>query len=130
MFFFSILAAYRALDEAGCDIITRRRVRDKGTRLGALWHIFSPHDADKIRDLLHKVSIEKGIKLEQHHDPIHDQSYYLDGPLRERLYKEYGVSGYAIAQCEGDTVFVPGGAPHQVSSSCILDSGKQLLEKK
>lgn len=59
--------------------------------------------------------------MEPHHDPIHDQSCYLDGPLRERLYKEYGVEGYAIVQCKGDAVFIPAGAPHQVRNlhNCI-----------
>ncbi|KAL3278601.1 hypothetical protein HHI36_016143 [Cryptolaemus montrouzieri] len=113
--------AFRAIDEAGCDILTRRRVRDKGELPGALWHIYNAKDADKIRDLLNKVVVEKGGRLEPHHDPIHDQSCYLDGALRERLYKEYGVEGYAIVQCLGDAVFIPAGAPHQVRNlhNCI-----------
>lgn len=116
-----IKEAFRAIDEAGCDILTRRRVRDKGELPGALWHIYNARDADKIRDLLNKVVLEKGERLEPHHDPIHDQSGYLDGPLRERLYKEYGVEGYAIVQCLGDAVFIPAGAPHQVRNlhNCI-----------
>lgn len=86
-----------------------------------MWHIYAARDADKIRDLLNKVVVEKGGRLEPHHDPIHDQSCYLDGPLRERLYKEYGVEGYAIVQCKGDAVFIPAGAPHQVRNlhNCI-----------
>ncbi|KRT82137.1 hypothetical protein AMK59_3258 [Oryctes borbonicus] len=116
-----IKEAFRAIDEAGCDILTRRRVRDKGELPGALWHIYNAKDADKIRDLLNKVVVEKGGCLEPNHDPIHDQSCYLDGPLRERLYKEYGVEGYAIVQCLGDAVFIPAGAPHQVRNlhNCI-----------
>ncbi|XP_060527245.1 probable JmjC domain-containing histone demethylation protein 2C isoform X2 [Cylas formicarius] len=116
-----IKEAFRAIDEAGCDILTRRRVRDKGELPGALWHIYNARDADKIRDLLNKVTVEKGGRLEPHNDPIHDQSGYLDGPLRERLYKEYGVEGYAIVQCLGDAVFIPAGAPHQVRNlhNCI-----------
>ncbi|KAK0086395.1 hypothetical protein PV325_003271 [Microctonus aethiopoides] len=113
--------ALRAIDEAGCDILTRRRVRDRGEAPGALWHIYAARDADKIRDLLNAVALERGARLEPHHDPIHDQSCYLDGPLRERLYREYGVEGYAIVQCLGDAVFVPAGAPHQVRNlhNCI-----------
>lgn len=116
-----IKEAFRAIDEAGCDILTRRRVRDKQELPGALWHIYAPRDADKIRDLLNKVAIERGARLEPNHDPIHDQSWYLDGPLRERLYKEYAVEGYPIAQCLGDAVFIPAGAPHQVRNlhNCI-----------
>lgn len=116
-----IKEAFRAIDEAGCDILTRRRVRDKGELPGALWHIYNARDADKIRDLMNKVTVERGGRLEPHNDPIHDQSGYLDGPLRERLYKEYGVEGYAIVQCLGDAVFIPAGAPHQVRNlhNCI-----------
>ena len=45
----------RAIDKAGCDMLTRRRVREKGQLPGALWHIYMARDADKIRDLLNKV---------------------------------------------------------------------------
>lgn len=81
-----------------------------------MWHIYAARDADKIRDLLNKVAIERGARLEPNHDPIHDQSWYLDGTLRERLKKEYEVEGYAILQCLGDAVFVPAGTPHQVNA--------------
>lgn len=89
----NVIEALRAIDEAGCDILTRRRVRERGEAPGALWHIYAARDADKIRDLLNAVALERGARLEPHHDPIHDQSCYLDGPLRERLYREYGVEG-------------------------------------
>ncbi|XP_034238859.1 lysine-specific demethylase 3B-like [Thrips palmi] len=116
-----VQAAYNAIDEAGCDDLTRRRVRLEGEMPGALWHIYHASDADKIRDLLNKVAIEKGTRLEPHHDPIHDQSWYLDAVLRMRLEKEYGVTGYAIVQCLGDAVFIPAGAPHQVRNlhNCV-----------
>lgn len=116
-----IKEAFRAIDEAGCDILTRRRIRDKEELPGAMWHIYAPRDADKIRDLLNKVAIENGIRIRPNHDPIHDQSWYLDAELRERLYREYSVEGYPIAQCLGDAVFIPAGAPHQVRNlhNCI-----------
>lgn len=116
-----IKEAYRAIDEAGCDILQRRRVREKNELPGALWHIYAPRDANKIRDLLNKVAIERGIRLEPNHDAIHDQSWYLDSELRKRLYTEYQVEGYPIAQCLGDAVFIPAGAPHQVRNllNCI-----------
>ena len=109
------------IDEAGCDLIMRRRVRDDGKLPGAIWHIYHPGDTNKIRDLLTRVAIEKGRRLDPHDDPIHDQSTYLDAGLRMRLYAEYGVKGYAIIQCQGDTVFIPCGACHQVRNlhNCI-----------
>ncbi|XP_074643644.1 uncharacterized protein LOC141900577 isoform X2 [Tubulanus polymorphus] len=114
-------AALKAIDEAGCDIITKRRVREVHERPGALWHVYDAQDADKIRDLLNKVAKENGETVEPDHDPIHDQSWYLDLTLRDRLYKEYSVTGYTIIQCWGDAVFIPAGAPHQVRNlhSCI-----------
>ena len=50
-------------------------------------------------------------------DPIHEQLTYLDADLHERLYYEYGVRGWAIVQCEGNALFIPAGADHQV---CVL----------
>ena len=64
--------------------------------------------------MLNKVALEKGRRLEPNTDPIHDQHVYLDSKLRKRLYAEYGVMGYSIPQCQGDVVFIPAGAPHQV----------------
>ena len=107
--------ALKAIDEAECDHSTRARVLEDGELPGALWHIYQARDADPIRDFLNKVALERGERLEPHHDPIHDQSWYLDGSLRKRLYTEYGVWGYNIVQCLGDTIFIPAGAPHQVS---------------
>eukprot|EP00095_Tigriopus_kingsejongensis_P003194 maker-scaffold91_size383040-snap-gene-2.25 protein:Tk03194 transcript:maker-scaffold91_size383040-snap-gene-2.25-mRNA-1 annotation:"probable domain-containing histone demethylation protein 2c" len=111
----------RAVDESDCDMATRERVRGKGALIGAIWHIYHPRDADKIRDMLNKVAIGKRQRIEPNTDPIHDQSIYLDGKLRKRLFEEYGVVGYAYPQCEGDTVFIPAGAPHQVRNvhNCI-----------
>lgn len=116
-----IEAALKAIDDADCDIITKRRVREVNEIPGALWHIYCAEEADKIRDLLNKVGKENGQKIEPDHDPIHDQSWYLDAKLRDRLNKEYGVLGYTIVQCLGDAVFIPAGAPHQVRNlhSCV-----------
>lgn len=104
-----------AIEQAGCCEATKKRARQ--LKPGALWHIFDPHDSDKIRDLLNKVAKENGETVESHHDPIHDQSWYLDEELRDRLQREYGVVGYTIVQCLGDAIFIPAGAPHQVCFS-------------
>jgi len=109
------------IDEAGCDLSMKNRVRSEGKLPGALWHIYHPGDTAKIRDLLTKVAIENRRRLDPHDDPIHDQSTYLDANLRRRLYSEYGVKGCPIVQCMGDTVFIPAGACHQVRNlhNCI-----------
>ena len=105
---------WKSVDEGDIDDNIRQMMREKKKLPGAMWHIFHPRDADKIRDLLNKVALEKGQRIEPNTDPIHDQKIYLDANLRERLFKEYGVVGYAFPQFEGDTVFIPAGAPHQV----------------
>ena len=64
--------------------------------------------------LVLQVGDEIGQPVEPNHDPIHDQSWYLDEMLRARLWTEYGVRGYTILQCVGDAVFIPAGATHQV----------------
>lgn len=133
------------IEEGDVDEMTKRRVYDAKEKPGALWHIYAAKDAEKIRELLRKVSDgsilltypavikehKSGDRLlitaticqvgEEHgqenppdHDPIHDQSWYLDQVLRRRLYEEYGVQGWSIVQFLGDAVFIPAGAPHQV----------------
>lgn len=106
--------AVKVIQESGCDDLTKKRLFEKGETPGALWHIYHSSDANSIRDLLNKVAVEQGTPLEKCSDPIHDQSHYLNDYLRKRLFREYGVKGYAIVQCYGDAVFIPAGAPHQV----------------
>jgi len=48
-------AALSAMKKAGCCKRTMSRVLDSHERPGALWHIYDPQDADKIRQLLTKV---------------------------------------------------------------------------
>lgn len=112
--------AIKAVDEA-CDESQRTRVRQETARIGALWHIYAAEDADKIRDCLREITKERKMKHSQHHDPIHDQCFYLDHDIRQRLKRDYGVEGWAICQCLGDAVFIPAGAPHQVRNlySCV-----------
>lgn len=81
---------------------------------GALWHIYEAKDADKIRKFLNRIKTEREEQIKLGDDPIHDQTLYLDNHLRERLYNDYSVKGYAIVQYLGDAVFIPAGAPHQV----------------
>jgi len=66
-----------------------------------------------------KVAKEKNKPLLDHHDPIHDQTWYLDESLRQRLHDDHGVVGYTLVQFIGDAVFIPAGAPHQVNY-CLL----------
>ncbi|XP_072353682.1 lysine-specific demethylase 3A-like [Scyliorhinus torazame] len=111
----------KTMEDGDADELTIKRFTESSQRPGALWHIYSAKDAEKIRDLLRKVAEEQDQENPPDHDPIHDQSWYLDRTLRKRLYQEYGVQGWAIVQYLGDVVFIPAGAPHQVHNlySCI-----------
>ena len=112
---------FKAILEADCDLANINRVIEDGEIPGAIWHIYEASDADRIRDFLLKIAVERGFRVDEDHDVIHDQNWYLDGELRARLYKEYGVKGYSIAQCLGDCITLPAGTPHQVRNiySCI-----------
>jgi [histone H3]-dimethyl-L-lysine9 demethylase len=116
-----IAQGFEAILEADCDAANVNRVIEDGEIPGAIWHIYDSVDADRIRDFLLMIAQERGFKVAPDHDVIHDQNWYLDGELRARLFKEYGVKGYAIVQCLGDCIVLPAGTPHQVRNiySCI-----------
>jgi lysine-specific demethylase 3 len=112
---------FNAILESDADVANIDRVIRDGEVPGAIWHIWEATDADRIRDFLLKIAMERGFKVEKDHDVIHDQNWYLDGELRKRLHAEYGVKGYAIVQCLGDCIILPAGTPHQVRNlySCV-----------
>ncbi|XP_060043360.1 lysine-specific demethylase 3A isoform X5 [Erinaceus europaeus] len=111
----------KTIQDGDSDELTIKRFIEGKEKPGALWHIYAAKDTEKIREFLKKVSEEQGQENPADHDPIHDQSWYLDRSLRKRLHQEYGVQGWAIVQFLGDVVFIPAGAPHQVHNlySCI-----------
>lgn len=111
----------KTIQDGDSDELTIKRFTESREKPGALWHIYAAKDTEKIREFLKKVAEEQGQENPVDHDPIHDQSWYLDRSLRKRLHQEYGVQGWAIVQFLGDVVFIPAGAPHQVHNlySCI-----------
>lgn len=44
------------IEEGDVDEMTKRRVYDAKEKPGALWHIYAAKDAEKIRELLRKVT--------------------------------------------------------------------------
>ncbi|KAI1278085.1 Lysine-specific demethylase 3A [Halotydeus destructor] len=120
---------WRMLEDGGVDGDQIKRCKEKkigAARVGAIWHVYDACDADKMREFLKKIGKEEGRNASsQSMDPIHDQTWYLDAKLRDRLRKETGIEGYAIAQCLGDAIIIPAGAPHQVLNinSCIKVAG-------
>lgn len=111
----------KTVQDGDADELTIKRFVEFKEKPGALWHIYAAKDTEKIRQFLKKVAEEQGQENPPDHDPIHDQSWYLDSTLRKRLLQEHGVQGWAIVQFLGDAVFIPAGAPHQVHNlySCI-----------
>ncbi|GAV02052.1 hypothetical protein RvY_12665 [Ramazzottius varieornatus] len=113
--------AERELKKLKLDKNMRERLAARETP-GAVWQIYRPQDCDKIRDFIRLLWKERRTAAQRaNDDPIHSQSEYLNHQLRQRLEKEYGVVGFDILQFEGDAIFIPAGAPHQVWNihSCI-----------
>lgn len=61
-----------------------------------------------------QISKEQGLEVLPEHDPIRDQSWYVNKKLRQRLFEEYGVRTCTLIQFLGDAVVLPAGALHQV----------------
>jgi hypothetical protein len=82
-----------------------------GSPGGALWHIFTPETASRLREFMrqHPEIAYSGIG-----DPIHDQTTYLTPPLIQALDREYGIRPYTFMQHPGEAVYIPAGCAHQV----------------
>ncbi|CRK91833.1 CLUMA_CG005455, isoform A [Clunio marinus] len=122
---YSAEAINKALDAAGADKVDKYFHLNNVKLPGAIWHIYPAHQADEIRKILNAVAIERGKPLGVNDDPIHDQNWYIDVELRQR-FKENDIEEYMIVQYEGDAVFIPAGAPHQVLN--VLDCIKVALD--
>ncbi|XP_069317215.1 probable JmjC domain-containing histone demethylation protein 2C isoform X1 [Eulemur rufifrons] len=111
----------KKFEEEDLDDILRKRLKDSSEIPGALWHIYAGKDVDKIREFLQKISKEQGLEVLPEHDPIRDQSWYVNKKLRQRLLEEYGVRTCTLIQFLGDAIILPAGALHQVQNfhSCI-----------
>lgn len=51
------------IEEGDVDDMTKRRVHEGKEKPGALWHIYAAKDAEKIRELLRKVSTHWFLKI-------------------------------------------------------------------
>uniref|UniRef100_A0A8C4NGK6 Lysine-specific demethylase n=1 Tax=Eptatretus burgeri TaxID=7764 RepID=A0A8C4NGK6_EPTBU len=111
----------QALDEAGVDKETQTLLRQSSCPPAAVWHVFSPEDADKIQSFLAQV-VEDGGPAES--DLLRSHSWFLDRNLRQRLADEQGVHAVPVVQSLGDVVLIPAGTPFQVQNlrSCVFVS--------
>ncbi len=114
-----------AMEQCGCDredILTFLR----GEKLpGAIWYIYPATEADKIRQVLKMEARERRKSFDKNDDPLHNQDCFIDVNIREKLAR-FNIEGYTIVQWEGDAIFVPAGAPHQVLN--IFDCVKVALD--
>lgn len=93
------------------------KVQDpKGPKLGCIWQIFHPADADKIRNVLNKESGETDPLF----DPIHAGKSYIGPALLKVLKDEYGIEPFVVPQFEGEALIIPAGSPRQVTKSPIF----------
>ncbi|XP_043912400.1 probable JmjC domain-containing histone demethylation protein 2C isoform X1 [Protopterus annectens] len=111
----------KKLEEEDIDDHLKNRLKDSSEIPGALWHIYSARDADKIKDFLQKVAKEEGLEMPSEHDPLRDQSWYLNKKLRQRLLEDCGVKCVTALQFLGDSIILPAGTPYQIQNlhSCI-----------
>ncbi|GFR44647.1 hypothetical protein Agub_g5936 [Astrephomene gubernaculifera] len=93
---------------------------------GAVWDIYSPGDTDNLRSYMRSHAAEfvhQGEQLEagRIHDPVLDQTFYLNRTHRERLWRDHRVTSWHFEQYEHEAVFIPAGCAHQVRNltSCI-----------
>ncbi|OQV11506.1 Lysine-specific demethylase 3B [Hypsibius exemplaris] len=114
----TVKAVSDALEKLNLDTVVLTRLR-LGETPGALWQIYRPEDSSEIKKFLLKVRRERGIEGDE--DPVHCQTEYLTVDLRKRLFLEHNVVGMDIVQFEGDGIFIPASAPHQVWNlySCV-----------
>lgn len=56
LFMFDPPEVMTTIEEGDVDEMTKRRVYEAKEKPGALWHIYAAKDAEKIRELLRKVS--------------------------------------------------------------------------
>ncbi|XP_078285000.1 putative JmjC domain-containing histone demethylation protein 2C [Rhinoraja longicauda] len=111
-------AVLASLKGESVDDAVMRRLKNPSEWPGALWHIYSSKDTEKIKEFLQKVLTE-GDSEGQDQQPV--QSCYLDQALRARLLEESGLRGKAVLQFRGDAVLIPTATSYQVQyfSSCI-----------
>ncbi|VDM37495.1 unnamed protein product, partial [Toxocara canis] len=115
-----IKALERRLDTEAVDGAERERVMRKPEKAGAIWKIFHPDDNAKIRDAILEWRRIQGFKRKEFGDAIHNQDVVVT-PEMVHFFTQKGIRCHVFVQCEGEVVFVPSGAAHQVQNihSCV-----------
>ena len=99
------------LKSSGCDEELVKAAESSSKRPGALWHVFQPRDAEKIKQFVNK-NIKDPKKKPK--DPLWIGTMYLKEKMLEKLKTEHDVIPWTFVQCDGDAVIIPSGSPYQV----------------
>ena len=100
------------LQSTGCDQASADLAMESPDKVGAIWHIFHPSQADKIKDFVMKNSKTDSKKKPK--DPLWVGHMYLKERLLEKLEIETGIKPWSFVQSLGEGVIIPTGAPYQV----------------
>uniref|UniRef100_A0A8R1Y0I5 JmjC domain-containing protein n=1 Tax=Onchocerca volvulus TaxID=6282 RepID=A0A8R1Y0I5_ONCVO len=96
----------------------KERALREPEKAGAIWKIFHPNDNMKIRAAIEEWKEMKGEEWKG--DVIHNQDVVVTREMMD-FFEERGIECRMFVQNEGDVVFIPSGAAHQVQNihSCI-----------
>ncbi|VIO85897.1 jmjC domain containing protein [Brugia malayi] len=111
-------AVERRLDVEGIRGFHKERALREPEKAGAIWKIFHPSDNAKIRAAIMEWKEVKGEEWSG--DVIHNQDVVVTREMMD-FFEERGIECRMFVQNEGDVVFIPSGAAHQVQNinSCV-----------
>ena len=104
------------LKSCGCDEQVIKSSETNADKIGAIWNVFHPKDAEKIKEFVNK-NIKDPKKKPR--DPLWIGTMYLKEKMLEKLKTEHGITPWTFVQNLGDGVVIPSGSPYQVK---ILNS--------
>ena len=104
------------LKSCGCDEQVIKSSETNADKIGAIWNVFHPKDAEKIKEFVNK-NIKDPKKKPR--DPLWIGTMYLKEKMLEKLKTEHGITPWTFVQNLGEGVVIPSGSPYQVK---ILNS--------
>lgn len=112
------IAVEQRLDAEGIRGYHRERALREPEKAGAIWKIFHPSDTAKLRYAIQEWKERNGEYWRG--DVIHNQDVVVTRDMSD-FFGERGIECRMFVQNEGDVVFIPSGAAHQVQNinSCI-----------
>jgi lysine-specific demethylase 3 len=107
------------LSAAGCPDL--ERARQQPSRVAAIWQVFHPDQADRIKEFILRNMKTFPAEQQQHKaaasrgkDPLQEPTLFLTERLMSRLKEEEGLVPWTLVQLRGEGLLIPAGAPYQV----------------